>query len=436
MPHYKSLGEVKAHFRNLSDANSRYAQEGVVVLNASLADPKDGRNEGVSAEVTGTHLYLRLELAVGFTTTGDNEQRKRLIRIQGKFVQGFHEILSQVGGEVLEAQGEMVHGFVPSENGDTSDANETMHRMMAFVGDVIQPKAGDDYRKCTGSFCYGQTIFVSAPGSHKDLSIVSLSNAANAPAKVLYLKAESLSEKQIVEVKLDGGYRPSALLTEKREFEINSEVKAMSATLPPIGDARISAANRASPLVGSADQIAYSKPSGDPENPTIDDPRPVFAICFRADIDGFTKMVAAGFQGTPTQRQELANLFYTVMSCCRDFCNQLDLEVVQMPWAGDSFNLLLVAKEVTAYQTLREEEILRVSASFEDFLKSQFPDLTWSFSSAGGNIDSRQICNALVSRIRLPSESDLKSHMLTAGLPIQRALEGRIQSISSIWWMK
>lgn len=423
MQQYRSLGEIKAHFRGLQGSLRSGDQ---VILNASLADPANGQTAGVSAEVTGIHLYLRLELAVSYTTTSNNDERKQLIRLQGKLIQGFHEILAEFDGVVLEAQGEMVHGFIPSENEDTRGAAEAMRRMMVFVGEVIQPRAGSDYRKCTGSFCYGDTIFVSAPGSHQDLSIVSLSNAANAPAKILYLKADQLSEKQVVEVDLDGGLTPLRLLEEQRVLEMKSEVKAMSALLPEIEEGLITTANQASPLVGPPDMGDQSQPQPS-ANPTIEDPRPAFAVCVRADIEGFTQMVADGFSGSPDQRRELAALFFDVMTCCRDFCHQLELEVVQMPWAGDSFNLLLVSKDIPGYQALREEDIVRITSSFEDHLKAHFPDLIWSFACAGGTVDQRQICNTLISRIQLPSDSDLQSHMITVGLPIQRALEGQIK---------
>lgn len=427
MPHYKSLQEMRSHFKDLHQEGVRKSANSEITINAGAADPESLNREGVSAEVTGTHLYIKLDLAPGFTTAADNEQRNRFMKLLAKYVQGFRQILEGFGGEVLEVQGGMIHGFIPSVGGDTSSANEAAHRMTIFVRDEIKPKADEDYRKCTAAFCYGETIFVTAPGSHDDLSIVSLSNSANAPAKVLYAKRKSLRDCEIVEVDLSLRFQAANSLSEERGRIAYKEVRAMAESLPPIGRRWIRVANKASPLLEKDSRVSpVVAKLGNLESPTIEGPRQFFAFCFRADLEGFTQMVADGFRGTEERRRFLATLFYRVMKTCKDFCDQVDLDVIQMPWAGDSFNLLVVSNDASGYHSMRSEEILKISVAFEDYLTKEFPDLQWSFATAGGDVDPRQICNTLVSRMWFPSESEVKSHMLTAGRPVQRALDGQI----------
>jgi hypothetical protein len=56
-------------------------------------------------------------------------------------------------------------------------------------------------------------------------------------------------------------------------------------------------------------------------------------------------------------------------------------------------------------------------------MKSRFGDLEWAFSNAAGELENAQICNTLVSRIRVGHTTLL----IATGLPVERSLHGLVR---------
>lgn len=422
MDHYKSLHELQARSGTLHlEQIQKSASDGLVNASAA-AGGETLSKQGISAEVSGSHIYFLLSLKVGFTTTNDNKERKRAMSVLAEYTQGFRKILNDAGGLLLEPQGGMIHGFLPEENPENPSA--VVDRMVAFVRTQIKPKAGDAYLKCVGAYCSGDTIFVTAPGSHDDPSIVSLSNAANAPAKFLYKFGEGMGDGSAEEISSDLKSLGVREISEELALIRNREAKALAASLSHFSEKSATIHCRASPIIEKSARAYPGLKSGD--QPTVEEPTEVFTFCLRADIEGFTRKVARSFQGDEQDRKALATEFFQIMTAATSFGKELEHDVIQMPWAGDSFNLLIIAKNLEHYDELREEEILRVTARFEDFMKAKFPEVKWSFAVAAGEVVSNQVCNTLVSRVTFPTKTGQVSHILTAGKPVQRALDGQI----------
>ncbi|RYZ68960.1 MAG: hypothetical protein EOP09_08565, partial [Proteobacteria bacterium] len=364
--------------------------------------------EGVAPAIfPGFHLYVKLDLAPHFTTSSNNKDRTKNIRLLGELTQGVKLIVDgRFDGATLEAQGPVVHAFIPSDSGDLDDPREASVEILGFVSSRIKPQAGDDFRKVVIAYCHGPSIFVASIDNHGDNSIVSLAPAANAPAKVLWKKSDELRSGSILEVETSGSFR----LFEpenQRELIINSErlikkaeLENFSSQLPQIN-------------VINARDMSVPSPSS-PDSPTVDEPLESFSISVRADIDGFTATVNKAFESGRDEAEELAEVFHQIMVAAREFCRLHSL--TQLPWAGDCCNILLSVEDRPSYKAYRQRRILEICVAFEEHMRGEFPELNWSFSCAGGDLESNQACNTLLSRIDLGNTTLL----LATGLPVER----------------
>ncbi|MGJ8634491.1 MAG: hypothetical protein ACSHX7_11290 [Luteolibacter sp.] len=368
--------------------------------------PDNVRNEGVSAILEGHHVYAMVQFRPRLTTSGNVEDRKKNITLLADLVQAAKIIARRYDGALLEAQGSVVHIFLP-DGTNSHKANEASIELQAYINSNLRKKAGDDFQKSLVAHSYGPTILVGSEDFHGDNSIVSLAPAANAPAKVLWMKWEEIPNGSILEVNLDGRYR---MMEDSREEMLTEKVAAASVivanSMQTINFSESRSSQRDFPSVDS------------PDSPTVDEPRKYFSISFRADIEGFTSSVASAFAKGEEAVRLLAAEFHQVMSHARNFCTTA--ECVHLPWAGDCFNLLLSFSERESYSDARERRILTVVLDFTRHMEKKFPNLRWAFSIAGGDLESAQSCNTLVSRISLGRSTLL----LATGLPVQRSLQG------------
>jgi hypothetical protein len=394
-----------ASARNLA-ANSA----GEIWENRSKSAAVELPKEGLSAILTGYHLYAMLQLRPGLTTSSSNEDRKKNIALLGELVQGAREVSHRYEGALLEAQGPVVHIFLPDDDGAPKDARTAAMEVHEFIDDRIRKKAGSDFLKALVAYSRGPSILVNAEDSHGDESIVSLAPAANAPAKVLWKNWESLPTGAILEVNTEGNYREineddrRAVLQKSAGVIFNA-----SRNLRDVMLVEASAADRMMPVADS------------PESPTVEEPLRSFSISFRADIEGFTRKVSTAFHVGTEAVQELAQEFYQIMAHARSFCT--GKECIHLPWAGDCFNLLLSFEEREPYQSARQRRILTIALEFIRHMQDRFPDLGWAVSLAGGELESAQVCNTLVSRITVGHTTLL----LATGLPVERSLQGIVR---------
>ncbi|MFT4177420.1 MAG: hypothetical protein QM627_12295 [Luteolibacter sp.] len=366
--------------------------------------------EGYGAILSGFHLYAMLQLRPGLTTSSVNSDRIKNIELLGLLVQGAREVAHRYDGALLEAQGPVVHIFIPDDGDEPRDVQTAAMELQEVFADGIRAKAGTDFLKGLVGYAHGPSILVNAEDAHGDESIVSLAPAANAPAKVLWKKWEDLGDGAIVEALLDGTYREIG--NDEREVVIAKSAGTIFNSSRELSEMVVVAANaeqRAMPVADS------------PDSPTIEEPHMSFAISFRADMDGFTKKVSTAFDEGEDAVRDLAREFYEIMAHARKFCSSS--ECIHLPWAGDCFNLLLSFDERKDYQEARQRRIVTVAVDFIRHMGQKFPSLGWAVSVAGGNLESAQVCNTLVSRITVGHTTLL----LSTGLPVERSLQGIIR---------
>lgn len=409
MQFFKNLSEFVIATREGSTAvhTSRSFDQSVAAKNASEDElPREGQ----SALLSGHHVYVMLQLTRGLTTSASNDDRQKTITLLADLVHGARAVAHRYGGALLEAQGPVVHVFIPDDDGVPSDARGAAMEIHNFIDTRIKPRAGSDFVKALAAYAHGPTILVGAVTSHADQSIVSLAPAANAPAKVLWRNWEQLPTGVILEVESDGTYRE--LSAKEREDEV---IKSAAATRGIFNSRDLS------DVMLIEARAAEMPPASSPDSPTVAVPHKSYSLSIRADIEGFTQRVAGAFHAGEEAMQKLAEEFYEIMVHARSFCQTP--ECIHLPWAGDCFNLLLSFEDRQSYQDARARRILTVGLRFREHMEENFPQLQWAFSSSGGFLEPAQACNTLVSRLTVGHTTLL----LATGLPVERSLEGLVR---------
>ena len=410
MKFYKNLGEFVTAARSgtavLANARSFSAETWESVSKAAAVQVP---REGMSALLTGYHLYTMLQLRPGLTTSSNNEDRQKTISLLGDLVQGVREIAHEYEGALLEAQGPVLHIMLPDgSDGTPGDARKASVEILDLIERRIKPRAGTDFEKALVAYSHGPTILVGAASVHLDDSVVSLAPAANAPAKVLWQKWETLPNHTILEVEPDLRYR--AIPADAVEVEVMKSAAMIANSSRHFEDVMLIEAR------------AAEMPAADaPDSPTVLEPHKSYSVSFRADLEGFTKRVQEAADAGEEAMQQLAEEFYGIMAHARRFCEAK--ECIHLPWAGDCFNLLLSFEDRESYTEACSRRILTTALRFREHMHEQYPNLEWSFSSAGGDLEPTQACNTLVSRLTVGHTTLL----LATGLPVERSLQGLVE---------
>lgn len=399
---------VKEAAISINNSRSSYA---LAAASGASELPLDGVAPAI---FPGFHMYVKLDLSPKLTTSANNDDRSKNIRLLADLTQGVKRIIDGgFEGATLEAQGPVVHAFIPNEDGNRDDPREAAIEILGFVNARIRPRAGEDFRKVLIAYCHGPSIFVASIDSQGDNSIVSLAPAANAPAKVLWGQTDNVPSGSILEVALDRRFtvyqpeRQRDLITNSQRLIKSAELISFSSKLPDIS------------VINSRD-LSVPKPHA-PDSPTVDEPQKSYSVSFRADMDGFTPQVQLAFESGREAAIRLAERFHEIMTEARQFC--VNQKLVQLPWAGDCFNVLISVDDRAAYQGYRQRRILEIGTAFEDHMKKVFPEVKWSYSCAAGDLEGNQACNTLVSRLDL-GETTL---LLATGLPVERSLQGLVR---------
>jgi hypothetical protein len=403
---YTSFRDFVTAARSQHVTKADFSSARSIIANAASPDLPE---EGVAPAIfPGHHLYVKLDLRPGLTTSSNNSDRLKSISLLGDLTQGVRAIVGLFEGALLEAQGPVVHAFIPDEDGNSDAPAVAANAIHAFIERRIRPRAGTDFEKAVVAFCHGPTIFVASVDQHGDNSIVSLAPAANEPAKVLWRHSDKHSSGDILRVETDGRY--TVVLEEAvANFAANrqrEEVINASLALPEL---QKEARELSVPVVGA------------PGSPTVDEPHESFSISVRADIDGFTSRVERAFREGRASMITLANEFHAVMVHARAF--GAEANAIHLPWAGDCFNLLLAVDDREEYQKKRKRRVLEILTEFQDHMGKAFPALKWSYSCAAGELENAQKCNTLISRITVGRTTLL----LATGLPVERSLRGLAQ---------
>jgi hypothetical protein len=88
---------------------------------------------------------------------------------------------------------------------------------------------------------------------------------------------------------------------------------------------------------------------------TVDNPTFVEAFVIRADLDRFTVRVEAAFaKNDQNAIKGLVLEFLQIMKLPDAFENYMARPLIRLPWAGDCYNAILLAKDYESYEAMRD----------------------------------------------------------------------------------
>ena len=384
----------------------------------SLTEFISDKNGSSVAKAIGTHLYCELRITLSLSESAlaaDREKCQKSLTLFGSIgavVANLH------AGVFLEHQGSRIHLFFEGdENSSRPKARLAAMQIDESVRAKVKPVVGEGWRGHVSAQSYGPTVFVSAEDLHRDQSTVSLSHAANAPAKALV----GLKDKDHYEAKGE----PKGYLTKKAYADVEG-FSSGSNIDEEVNDMlkRASFGDRGSIMKSAADGFQVLN-----EGAASTAPEHCFTFAIRADIDGFTGAVADAY-GDNTKLEELVSTFLEIMKASREFAEKHPSRFIQLPWAGDCFSLLVSsADDHLAYDEARKTETATICEDFKVFMlekglwfNAAFKG--WAFSVAGGEVNGNQKGNTMVGRLSIGGSG----FIVASGRGVVRSNVGLIQA--------
>jgi hypothetical protein len=292
------------------------------------------------SDVVGFHAYADLRLNLDLAAAEDSKRAMQFIDLLEDYTLIADRCAGLVAARVLEVQGERIHFLVPA-----AELNEQqLTRLLVFATALtktiyaeLKPKAAEHWQGFSMAADFGPVILV--PSSCGGGSVVSLGNAANQPAKQLgrgvtaghlaipstYGTALPGAKRHGTWIEIDVSNPKAATITYFDEV-LTGRMRDLART---VLDERGRRATRDF-VTALHEGISFSK-----------SPFRTRGMCLRADLDGFTKAVAAASKKGADAVSELVRQFTEIMRYPVEFAQKLDRPVVELPWAGDCCTLLI-----------------------------------------------------------------------------------------------
>jgi hypothetical protein len=311
------------------------------------------------------HLYLELKLGLqleGAEGLQNARSAQKYIRLAAEAAQVTCDVFN---GQLLEIHGRTLHLGLEYEN---AASLETQMKGAAALLHVLLKRAygagGPDGWRMAAD--HGITLTVQAVGIHNDTSLVSLSPAANFPAKMLgrdevslWELGSNLQEKwecenldelasryrsaELASVNKSGQGSPFDRLLERRAHvrnfssleEIQTGIKMVSAQAASVG------------------------------RPTDENPYSSFAVVLSMDLDGFTHRVKEAAEGTIEDKRRLAQDFRDIMTKTAAFATSRRETLIQFPFAGDNAIFAVVTESTSEYALMKKINPIEVAVAWE-----------------------------------------------------------------------
>lgn len=312
------------------------------------------------------HVYVELRLNLeeleGAESVSKARQALDYIR---KAADAAHLVCEVFDGQVLEIHGRTLHLGLPySSDGEVEDLMKGAAALLHVLLGKAYGSGGPDGWRMAGA--HAPTLTVEGKGIHGDSSLVSLSPAANYPAKALGKKlvpTESLGSliegewschslddlvaeygmKKVASESFSGRRPLEEQVMEKRAKVVNfsslAEMRQVNFQAVPVDD------------VGSG--------------PTTENPFSCFGFVLSMDLDGFTKRVDAVSQGTADEQMDLAVKFLEIMDDAAAFAQRHPEWFIQFPFAGDNAIFAVTAPNISEFQVLKKRVPVEIAVEWE-----------------------------------------------------------------------
>jgi len=261
------------------------------------------------------------------------------------------------------------------------------------------------------------TLTITSVGIHNDTSLVSLSPAANYPAKQLGKKAVSLWQ---LGAKIHGNWQCEDLDSIAETYgslRLAGSYDLGKNLLEEVMMKRARAVNLES--LSSVRQVnCQAAPLG---SPTSKDFYSCYGYVLSMDLDGFTKRVAEVANGTPDEQRQLAEDFYEIMEKAAKFAQDHPEWFIQFPFAGDNAIFAVTAEYLSDFSALKKVKPVSIAVEWEE----EMGDLRLPVDNLLHVIDKRWVFPCI-----LPGREECRE-MLGPGEPVgSDRPKGKMQGLS------
>ena len=330
------------------------------------------------------HLYLEIRLNLdeleGAESARKAEQAHDYIRMAAEVC---HAVSTYLGGQVLEIHGRTIH--IGLEYASEAEIGDRMKEASGFIHVLLERtygSGGPDGWRIAGD--HAPTLTVTSEGIHQDTSLVSLSPAANFPAKQLGRKRVPRWTAGLNINQKWGVHSLEDLATAYRCRQRVQELVTGGRTLVQL----VEAANAETINFASSKAIrqvsAQAAPLG---NPSADSLFSCYGFVLSMDLDGFTKRVAQAAVGSLDDKRKLAEDFLDIMRRAAAFAERHPDTFIQFPFAGDNAIFAVTADTLEDYKTRKKLSPVKTALEWEETMGDRARAAGyggWGQSLAGG----------------------------------------------------
>lgn len=369
------------------------------------------------------HIYLKLDLESKYENAASAEDAKLFLRSVARAAMATADVAKHFGGELLEAQGSMIHACLPTGFSSSTSISEFASMLHAALTTTFRGRSRVQGWRMT--IDTGNTLLVAGRGAHGDESWVSLGRAANRPAKHLYAQLQKPEDQRSLKRFHVGifdhqtgrwGYQNldvgSVRFSDFSFMENSLRTKEPTLHYPRAVQTRFGLVEKTALSVGSL---------GTGTSPTADKPQTYYGWVMRADLDGFTARVDQCFDNDD-ELQSLASDFYQIMNTATNFVGEHSETLAQLPWAGDNFSACAVFPSISEYEKALPKRLIDLSMDFEvemNDLADQVGFGGWAHGIAGGSVHGNSNGNIFIAGI----EVDERRYLVGAGEGVGRSIQ-------------
>jgi hypothetical protein len=324
------------------------------------------------------HLYLDLKLGLSLEGADGVENARRAQKYIRQAAESSQVVCDVFSGQVLEIHGKTVHLGL-----EVRDFNEVEHQMKgaaALLHVLLERSYGGNGLSWRMAADHGMTLTVQSKGIHEDTSLVSLSPAANFPAKKLGKSGEVSAWR--LGSKVNGVWQVEELEKLVERYR-SRELADGRGLFGKIAGTRASVHNFSAFSAGQL-VTAQAAPVGEP---TEENMLSVHAMVMSADLDGFTARVAEAAAGSVGEKRWLAEDFLETMRVTTRFAAARKEQLVQFPFAGDNAIFGIVSKSSDDYLRMKKVSPVEIAVAWEDQMGERARLARykgWAQVSAGG----------------------------------------------------
>jgi len=370
---------------------------------SSISELRSQRTDGSTNLLanTVTHVYIKLDISHKLENAENKHDATTYLRIVAHFAAMAELVAATFEGSVFEVQGSMIHVGLPA----SLRGGQTIQDFAAATDGVFDARLSD-FDDLTGwrmAADTGTTIVVPGRGVHGDVSLVSLGNAANRPAKHLYRELDLPEERRELKKfhigirnRITGKFEHYPLKESRGQFSEHERVVASTRT----ADVKVSLRQWENRRLVTASAAPMGEP-GSAGSPTAERPHASFGLVMRADLDGFTKRVSQ-CKDNPQGLLDLANEFVGIMDAATVFSDEHDQVLVQLPWAGDNYTAAVVYQTKDEYENDRDELPAEFPLDFDRDMKESVAAASvngWAYGVKGGEVHGNASGNVFIGSV-------------------------------------